>query len=284
MEVSKTGFSIDCILQGRTNSVPVSSESLLTSSYLQHQLAMLQSAQMALYRHVASPVGYQPSSSIAIPIHYNNVTAAAGPWNPIFNFSLHRGTPVALTKTHRSEKIQEENRSSTTPRVFNFPSPTPTHCADPTQLVTSSGFSRNGGSISDDSSSADSESEGEDPKATSPVFYNKGNASTSKHAGYYECRKPKNSKKKTRTAFTNSQLQELERKFSQQKYLTKLDRKTLAKSLNLTEKHVKTWYQNRRTKWKKDCCEEDWSKHREQAATVMYRQYLELKSLNTDTQ
>jgi len=88
----------------------------------------------------------------------------------------------------------------------------------------------------------------------------------------------KSFKKKKRTAFTTVQLQELESKFGQQKYLTKLDRCTLATSLGLTEKHVKTWYQNRRTKWKKDCTEQDWSKQREQAATIMYNQYLQSKS------
>ena len=47
-------------------------------------------------------------------------------------------------------------------------------------------------------------------------------------------------KKKKRTVFTSVQLQELESKFSDQKYLTKHDRCTLAKSLGLTEKHIKT--------------------------------------------
>lgn len=89
----------------------------------------------------------------------------------------------------------------------------------------------------------------------------------------------KNFKKKSRTAFTSSQLSELERRFNQQKYLTKVDRCLLAQSLGLTEKHIKTWYQNRRTKWKKDCSDQDWSKQREQAATAMYKQYLELKSM-----
>lgn len=85
-------------------------------------------------------------------------------------------------------------------------------------------------------------------------------------------------KKKRRTVFTSVQLQELEIKFSQQKYLSKLDRCKLAKSLGLTEKHVKTWYQNRRTKWKRDCSDQDWSKQREHAATLMYSQYMQVKT------
>lgn len=87
-------------------------------------------------------------------------------------------------------------------------------------------------------------------------------------------------KKKKRTAFTSAQLHELESRFDQQKYLTKSDRSTLARSLGLTEKHVKTWYQNRRTKWKRTCTGQDWSRQREHAATAMYTQYLQTKALH----
>ena len=84
--------------------------------------------------------------------------------------------------------------------------------------------------------------------------------------------------KKSRTSFTKSQVDKLEGKFVEQKYLTKLDRTRLAGEVGLTEKHVKTWFQNRRTKWKKDCSDADWSKHKELAAAVMYGQYLEAKN------
>ena len=85
-------------------------------------------------------------------------------------------------------------------------------------------------------------------------------------------------RKKKRTAFTTAQLEGLETKFSQQKYLTKMDRCVLAHSLGLTERHVKTWYQNRRTKWKRGCTEQDWSKQKEYAATLMYAQHLQINS------
>jgi DNA-binding transcriptional regulator YiaG len=88
-------------------------------------------------------------------------------------------------------------------------------------------------------------------------------------------------RKKKRTTFTSSQLQQLETRFNQQKYLTKLDRCQLAQVLGLTEKHVKTWYQNRRTKWKRECTDEIWSREREHAAANMYTQHLQLKSINT---
>ncbi|XP_028299525.1 barH-like 2 homeobox protein [Gouania willdenowi] len=64
---------------------------------------------------------------------------------------------------------------------------------------------------------------------------------------------PVRSKKprKARTAFTDHQLNQLERSFERQKYLSVQDRMDLAAALNLTDTQVKTWYQNRRTKWKR---------------------------------
>ena len=47
------------------------------------------------------------------------------------------------------------------------------------------------------------------------------------------------------------QLVGLERRFNTQKYLSTTDRIELARSLALTQMQVKTWYQNRRMKWKK---------------------------------
>lgn len=61
------------------------------------------------------------------------------------------------------------------------------------------------------------------------------------------CRK----QRKARTAFTDYQLQTLERSFEKQKYLSVQDRQELAAKLNLSDTQVKTWYQNRRTKWKR---------------------------------
>ena len=57
--------------------------------------------------------------------------------------------------------------------------------------------------------------------------------------------------RKARTAFSDYQLQTLERSFEKQKYLSVQDRQELAAKLNLTDTQVKTWYQNRRTKWKR---------------------------------
>ncbi|ESN94148.1 hypothetical protein HELRODRAFT_127834, partial [Helobdella robusta] len=57
--------------------------------------------------------------------------------------------------------------------------------------------------------------------------------------------------RRVRTAFTYEQLVSLENKFRQTRYLSVCERLNLALALSLTETQVKIWFQNRRTKWKK---------------------------------
>lgn len=65
----------------------------------------------------------------------------------------------------------------------------------------------------------------------------------------YEGQKRK--QRKARTAFSDHQLRELEASFEAKKYLTVQDRVELAAKLKLSDTQVKTWYQNRRTKHKR---------------------------------
>ncbi|GIY90460.1 t-cell leukemia homeobox protein 3 [Caerostris darwini] len=57
-------------------------------------------------------------------------------------------------------------------------------------------------------------------------------------------------RKKPRTSFTRMQICELEKRFHKQKYLASAERASLAKTLKMTDAQVKTWFQNRRTKWR----------------------------------
>lgn len=70
----------------------------------------------------------------------------------------------------------------------------------------------------------------------------KGDSKSSQNTG-----KPR----RARTAFTYEQLVALENKFKTTRYLSVCERLNLALSLSLTETQVKIWFQNRRTKWKK---------------------------------
>ncbi|KAK2572597.1 Homeobox protein EMX1 [Acropora cervicornis] len=81
---------------------------------------------------------------------------------------------------------------------------------------------------------------------------NCGYTSGALHSGFVACRRPK----RIRTAFTPTQLLHLENAFEKNHYIVGTERKQLASFLNLSETQIKVWFQNRRTKWKRQQAEE----------------------------
>ncbi|XDV37689.1 hypothetical protein PO909_007253 [Leuciscus waleckii] len=72
------------------------------------------------------------------------------------------------------------------------------------------------------------------------------------HLNGFGQRQASKKRRKSRTAFTNHQIYELEKRFLYQKYLSPADRDQIAQQLGLTNAQVITWFQNRRAKLKRD--------------------------------
>lgn len=89
-------------------------------------------------------------------------------------------------------------------------------------------------------------------KAFDRINGDKSMDGSSDHLNIFSNRPPPKKKRKSRTAFTNTQIFELERKFIQQRYLSPADRDDLASRLGLTGPQVITWFQNRRAKQKRE--------------------------------
>ncbi|XP_030048401.1 transcription factor LBX2 [Microcaecilia unicolor] len=72
------------------------------------------------------------------------------------------------------------------------------------------------------------------------------------HLNAFGHRQTSKKRRKSRTAFTNHQIYELEKRFLYQKYLSPADRDQIAQQLGLSNAQVITWFQNRRAKLKRD--------------------------------
>nr|XP_057920361.1 ventrally expressed dharma/bozozok antagonist [Doryrhamphus excisus]XP_057920362.1 ventrally expressed dharma/bozozok antagonist [Doryrhamphus excisus]XP_057920363.1 ventrally expressed dharma/bozozok antagonist [Doryrhamphus excisus]XP_057920364.1 ventrally expressed dharma/bozozok antagonist [Doryrhamphus excisus] len=130
-----------------------------------------------------------------------------------------------------------------------------------------------GGSEADFSSGTEEETSGyesEGERSISPSAHNADTAATSLPRTPPSGRRP-------RTAFTAEQISSLERAFKRNAYLGTQDKAELCKKLNLSDKQIRNWFQNRRMKLKRTV--QDALAHTCQAnGTPLFTAYSELQA------
>uniref|UniRef100_T1IV45 Homeobox domain-containing protein n=1 Tax=Strigamia maritima TaxID=126957 RepID=T1IV45_STRMM len=89
--------------------------------------------------------------------------------------------------------------------------------------------------------------------------------------------------KRSRTTFSTEQLNHLEDEFQRNQYLAGRDRSQLADKLGLSETQIKVWFQNRRTKHKREKTR-DMEQQKSMAETNATCNVLRLLQANTPTQ
>ena len=159
-----------------------------------------------------------------------------------------------IVKVHDQQHQQKDKHGTCNETLDNQPTfrPSMTQCqhTNDTQGVASSPSASTSPSSSSSSSTSPSSAS---PSASSPSCTSSSspgrnnNCNTEQKPQSMAARK----ERRRRTAFTQHQLSYLETKFVQKKYLSVTERSVVARELELTETQVKTWYQNRRTKWKR---------------------------------
>ncbi|KAF6210089.1 hypothetical protein GE061_015845 [Apolygus lucorum] len=181
--------------------------------------------------------------------------------NQLENFLNCPGTPAYPTPAPRRSLMSSPARPVPTPRQ-NKPHPQQMPQKQSTEaivlnegqvsdpLTTSNYFvarqsdGREGGQFSDPGGGDDDDGSGDGASDA-------GDDKDSKRKKKSESKSTGGKPRRARTAFTYEQLVALENKFKTTRYLSVCERLNLALSLSLTETQVKIWFQNRRTKWKK---------------------------------
>ncbi|CAH8537449.1 unnamed protein product [Heterobilharzia americana] len=90
--------------------------------------------------------------------------------------------------------------------------------------------------------------------------------------------------RKPRQAYSTVQLERLETEFERDKYLKLNRRIELSNELNLTETQIKTWFQNRRTKWKKKVYSLDSTSRSSLNLNKHENKLWSMNSISTDTE
>ncbi|XP_072042255.1 uncharacterized protein [Amphiura filiformis] len=216
---------------------------------------------------------HQSLSAIAVPLR--RPRSPSGSTSKPFTsfFSRHilvtkLGHPTNATQTHHHEVVNRSARSATgfspwaprpAPSAVRSPPP-PTSPPPPITNVTRST------ALEKRAHKTGSKQQGDSPLSALEQLANKtftgletsilraAEATTSgkRDPLHLFNRQPPRKKRKSRTAFTNQQIFELERRFLYQKYLTPADRDEIASTLGLSNGQVITWFQNRRAKLKRD--------------------------------